>query len=174
MENKIIKSTKSKAKKAEKVNKEEEVKEEEVKEVKVEVVDKEETKEEIENKSKQSKQFIRKDLTKEFKWTPTDFIDDENPLTFIFTLLSNSEQALLNDKLQCLQGDIVYTNFSQVDLETIKLKVHRIENYLQDGEYTILTNIPLDFFEAEIKLEVASDLASYIRTLSTHDGELFN
>ena len=110
MENKSTKSTRSKTKKAEKVSKVEEAKE-----VKVEVVDKEETKEEIENKSKQSKQFVRKDLTKEFKWTPTDFIDDENPLTFIFTLLSNSEQALLNDKLQCLQGDIVYTIFSQVD-----------------------------------------------------------
>ena len=53
---------------------------------------------------KKSRQFTKRDLTKEFKYTPTDFIDDENPLTFVFTLLSNSEQALLNDKLQCLQA----------------------------------------------------------------------
>ena len=129
------------------------------------------TEDNIEGKSKQ---FIKRDLTKEFKYTPTDFIDDKNPLTFVFTLLSNSEQAQLNDKLQCLQGDIIYTNYSQVDLETIKLKVHRIENYLSNGEYTSLTNIPLDFFEAEIKMDVVSDLASYIRTLSSYDGELFN
>ena len=122
---------------------------------------------------KKSRQFTKRDLTKEFKYTPTDFIDDENPLTFVFTLLSNSEQALLNDKLQCLQGDIVYTNFSQVDLETIKLKVHRIENYLENDKYLTLTNISLDFFEAEIRMDIVSDLASYIRTLSTHNGELF-
>ena len=126
------KSTKSKETKI--VNKEEK----EIKEML-------ETKPKKENKSRQ---FTKRDLTKEFKYTPTDFIDDENPLTFVFTLLSNSEQALLNDKLQCLQGDIVYTNFSQVDLETIKLKVHRIENYLENDNYITLTNISLDFFEA--------------------------
>ena len=147
------------------------------KETKIVNKEEKEIKEMIETRPKEenkSRQFTKRDLIKEFKYTPTDFIDDENPLTFVFTLLSNSEQALLNDKLQCLQGDIVYTNFSQVDLETIKLKVHRIENYLQDGEYVTIANIPLDFFEAEIKLEIASDLASYIRTLSTYDGELFS
>ena len=146
------------------------------KETKLVDIEEKEIKEMIETRPKEenkSRQFTKRDLTKEFKYTPTDFIDDENPLTFVFTLLSNSEQALLNDKLQCLQGDIVYTNFSQVDLETIKLKVHRIENYLENDNYITLTNISLDFFEAEIRMDIVSDLASYIRTLSTHNGELF-
>ena len=129
---------------------------------------------EVVKEIKRNTQFVKRDLSREFKYIPTNFIDDEEPLTFVFTLLSNSEQAELNDKLQYLQGDTVFTNHTKVDLETVKLKVHKVLNYLQKGKYITLSDIPLDFFEAEIQLEVASDLASYIRTLSSYGEELYD
>lgn len=124
--------------------------------------------------TKNKKQFVKRDLTKEYSWTPSQFIDDEKPLTFIFKKLSNRELAELNDKLFSTKGNEIYTNQSIIDYDLVQLKVVRIENYLNDSNiYITLEHIPPSFYDSEIEYDLISELASYIRTVSIYGDSFF-
>ena len=115
------------------------------------------------------------DYKKEYEWIPSDEIELDNPLRFIFTLANNHELANYNDNLMRLEGNSIITYQNLVDIELLNLKLIRIENIEIDGvvetvEYKPRISLIVD---KVLDLELINELSGYIRVLSNHKGKLF-
>lgn len=119
--------------------------------------------------------FTIVDYTKEYEWIPSDEIDLENPLKFIFTLATNKELANYNDNLMRLEGNSIVTYQNLVDIELLNLKLIRIENIEIDGEVELVESKPrLSLIvDKVLDLDLINELSGYIRVMSNHKGKLF-
>lgn len=115
------------------------------------------------------------DYKKEYEWIPSDEIELDNPLRFIFTLANNHELANYNDNLMRLEGNSIITYQNLVDIELLNLKLIRIENIeidevVETVEYKPRISLIVD---KVLDLELINELSGYIRVLSNHKGKLF-
>lgn len=120
------------------------------------------------------KSFVIADYSKEYEWTLTDEIEQENPLKFIFTLATNKELANYNDNLMRIEGNSVVTYQNLVDIELVNLKLIRIENIELNGEIkTIIKKSEIEnIIDKVLDLDIINELSGYIRVMSTHKGKL--
>ena len=121
------------------------------------------------------KSFTIADYSKEYEWIPSDEIELDEPLRFIFTMANNIELAHYNDNLMKLEGNSIVTYQNWVDIELLNRKLVRIENIEIDGEIkTVYDKSTINLIiDKVLDLDTINELSGFIRVISNCKGKLY-
>lgn len=135
----------------------------------------ENTEQEIIPLPQKKKSFTIADYSKEYEWIPSDEIELDEPLRFIFTMANNIELAHYNDNLMKLEGNSIVTYQNWVDIELLNRKLVRIENIEIDGEIKTIYDKPTInlIIDKVLDLDTINELSGFIRVISNCKGKLY-